>query len=127
MAENIVAPSSEFWAKNAATLIKRLDGILAKRTSRNSDLRFTTPILPDGKLVPGQFGFDDLDIVEVARQMTAYEHSLYRKVRSPELLKNAWNGPDKHVRAPNLTSLIEFFNNVSHWIIYEIVSRPLLT
>ena len=35
----------------------------------------------------------------------------------------AWTKPDASARAPGILALIDWFNHIVHWLVYEIVSR----
>lgn len=67
--------------------------------------------------------FIDFDVVEVARQLTIIEHSLFRALRPEEFLDLSFSKKDKELRAPNVAALIRRFNLVSTWVATEIVKR----
>lgn len=67
--------------------------------------------------------FYSVNAEEIARQITVIEHQIYRKIRSPELLNQAWNNKTLKHRSPNVLKLIERFNKISEWVTSEVV-RP---
>ncbi|KYQ90273.1 Ras guanine nucleotide exchange factor [Tieghemostelium lacteum] len=75
------------------------------------------PILPKPPIV----SLDDIDPVEIARQLTISEFELFRNVASKELLSLSWQKSDKDKRSPNLLRMIHRFNEVSNWVVYTIV------
>ena len=47
----------------------------------------------------------------------------FHSVQSRELLKGAFNGKEKATRAPNVIALTEQFNDVSRWVVYNVVTQ----
>lgn len=62
--------------------------------------------------------FLDLDVADLARQMTLIDFRLFRAIPYVELTAQAWNRKGK---APAVTAYIERFNEVSYWIATEVV------
>lgn len=62
------------------------------------------------------------DPVEIARQITIFTQYLYRNIGCQELVSAGWTKSDKMEKAPNITKLILRFNNISRWIMEEILS-----
>jgi len=58
---------------------------------------------------------------EIARQMTIVEHRIYKRIRSTELLNQAWNNKSLRHRSPNVLKLIHRFNQISKWVSSEMV------
>jgi RasGEF domain/RasGEF N-terminal motif len=127
MATDTLAPATAFWAQNAETMIGLLDKKLRREQSRQVALRKTTPILPEGGLEVGSFGFDDVEVLEIARQLTVMEHRQYRKILAKECLGQGWNGAERKERAPNISGMIDGFNQVSGWVTDRIVSSAALS
>jgi hypothetical protein len=65
----------------------------------------------------------DVDEEEIARQLTLIEFDTFRKIRTSELLLQAWNRPKFKHRAPNVLSMIARFNAVSQWVGCQIVRQ----
>ena len=78
------------------------------------------PILPT-LFTPQYFEFIDLDPLEVSKQLTLLDHSLYCRLEKKELLKCRWSKPNKQLHSPNVTLLSHRFNNLSRWVISMIV------
>ena len=62
------------------------------------------------------------DPVEIARQITIFTQYLYRNIGCQELVSAGWTKSDKMEKAPNISKLILRFNNISRWIMEEILS-----
>eukprot|EP01130_Rhizamoeba_saxonica_P004383 TRINITY_DN1794_c0_g2_i2.p1 TRINITY_DN1794_c0_g2~~TRINITY_DN1794_c0_g2_i2.p1 ORF type:complete len:856 (+),score=170.75 TRINITY_DN1794_c0_g2_i2:152-2569(+) len=77
------------------------------------------PILPRN-LHSSSFGVLDINAEEIARQYTLLDHMTYCKVHHTELHDQNWTNPDT---SPNLSLLIESFNERSNWVSACIVSQ----
>lgn len=71
-----------------------------------------TPILPKEL---NNFTFFDLDVVEIARQLTIIEWKMYKLIQEKELLGLAWQKKDSEKRSPNLLNFISRFNQVTNF------------
>jgi hypothetical protein len=49
----------------------------------------------------------------LAQALTAIEHELFLSLHEEELLGIEWKKKNKHIRAPNVVSMINWFNRVS--------------
>jgi hypothetical protein len=56
----------------------------------------------------------DIPSLEIARQLTLFEHRLFCNVNSREYLQQSWCRKGKKWKAPNLLVLIARFNQVIH-------------
>ena len=65
--------------------------------------------------------FLDLDVKDLAQQLTLIEFRLFKAIPYVELTAQAWNYKGK---APTVTAYIERFNEVSYWIATEVVLCP---
>lgn len=80
------------------------------------------PMLTKKKYPPGVVPpITELEPLELAKQMTLMESLLLRKVRAKEFHGTAWAKRDAEVRAPNLTKVINMSNQLSNWMITEIL------
>jgi hypothetical protein len=86
------------------------------------------PILPQNmtQLLQGKFNIFDWDSLELARQMTLIDFSLFRSLHHQECFgkKKSWDSPDRSVKlekAKYITLMTERFNNVSRWIVTTIL------
>ena len=75
--------------------------------SKDEKLR---PYLPKN-VQSSQLTFIDMHPLEVARQMTLIDHSIFSLIEPGELYKTAWAKGDK-TKAPNVIELTERFNKV---------------
>jgi hypothetical protein len=112
----------------ASILKQKMDGI-----QREMKIQFNKPppppILPVGfNSGPGGASavrWMDVDPVELARQLTLIEYSLYRAIKPQECLGQAWNKKTtRDDKAKNIMMMIQRFNQVSHWVTSEIVKVP---
>lgn len=49
---------------------------------------------------------------ELAQALTAIEHELFTSLHEAELIGTEWKKKSKHIRAPNVVSMINWFNRV---------------
>ena len=64
----------------------------------------------------------DISPVELARQITIYEHRLLSNIQAKEFMDQAWLGPDKEKLAPNIAKITDWSTRMSHWAATEILS-----
>jgi len=57
----------------------------------------------------------DVDPLEMARQLTLLESTLFRAIRPHEFLNQNWGKPGREFNSPNILIMIEWFNKVSLW------------
>jgi CRP-like cAMP-binding protein/methylglyoxal synthase len=95
---------------------------------------YNTPIPePDPKGTPmpamkrrdGTVGIElvDIDVEELARQMTLMESNIVRRLCTYEFMKTAWTKRNAAEIAPNLTKAIECSNHFANWMITEILKQ----
>jgi son of sevenless-like protein len=70
----------------------------------------------------------DLDPLEVARQLTLVEYSLFSRLIYTEFLNKAWsaekgNSEEAKARAPNLRRMIDMSNSITGWIAESILAE----
>eukprot|EP00042_Codosiga_hollandica_P048046 m.531087 g.531087 ORF g.531087 m.531087 type:complete len:1223 (-) comp57575_c0_seq2:122-3790(-) len=63
----------------------------------------------------------NLNPIEVARQLTLIEYSIFAKIKPSELIGQPWMKADKETNAPNVLHFVHRFNNVSHWVVRTLV------
>jgi len=84
------------------------------------EVQFSDPppdiIKPKGALI-----LENLDPLELARQLCVFEQELYRDIEPKECLNQAWN--KNREQAPHILNLISFFNNLSSYVANLIVSK----
>ena len=59
---------------------------------------------------------EEIDDMELARQITLMEQEYYLKIKPVELLDQAWNNAKLKHRAVNISKLTRYFNQISSWI-----------
>lgn len=62
-----------------------------------------------------------IDPLEIARQMTLIDQSLFLKLEPSEFLGGSWNKTGASKLAPNIYNCIVRFNITSRWVIAEIL------
>ena len=60
--------------------------------------------------------FEDMEVIELARQITLWDHEIYVQIKASELLRQAWNKPHLRHRSPRVLEMIERFNSISSWV-----------
>jgi hypothetical protein len=60
----------------------------------------------------------------VAVELTRTEAHLFQAITAREFLDQAWQREDKILLSPNLTKIIERFNQVSYWVATCILTQP---
>jgi len=68
--------------------------------------------------------FDDLDLLEVARQLTLVSFEAYSRIRPAEFFGQPWSHPKLHALCPNLMEMINHFNYVARAVGSMLVSEP---
>jgi son of sevenless len=76
----------------------------------------------ESKLKPG-FSIFDIDPLEFAQQIALISFDCFKKIKHSELHHMNWNAKKKNILSPNLTNLIQKFNQVRNWIISSILSE----
>lgn len=67
---------------------------------------------------------EDIEPVELARQMTLLDYALFQKIRPSEYNNLAWTKRNKETTSPNLLRFIRRFNEFSVWVQKSILSPP---
>lgn len=60
--------------------------------------------------------------IEIARQLTLTTYFLFKNIRIEEFFSQKFNKEDKNINSPNIIKMIERFNNLTYWIVEEILS-----
>lgn len=53
---------------------------------------------------------------EIAEQLTILHSYMFRQIRLSEFMNQAWQSPEKNTKAPFLTLICDYFNEVSRWV-----------
>jgi len=68
------------------------------------------------KADPRNITLDQLNPIEVARQITILEFSIFEKITPEELLSLGWMTDSKEWVAPNITQIISKSNSITEWV-----------
>ena len=74
-------------------------------------------------ILPKSMNFNDFDAIELARQLSLYEQSIYKQIHPKECLDQCWSKKDRYSRAPNVMRLIDLFNQCASWVASTIVRQ----
>lgn len=100
---------------------------LKKKTEKKtieSKLDIERPILPSSDYNEKDFIFV-VDPLEIARQITLMDESIYKSIGPRECMNQAWNKPDRaKEQAPNIIKIIDKFNKDCGWVTKMIVQEP---
>ncbi|KAL6075923.1 hypothetical protein QOT17_003230 [Balamuthia mandrillaris] len=66
---------------------------------------------------------DFLDVAtgQLAKEMTMLDFELFSRVKCGEFLHHVWHASQRQTLAPNITAYIARFNEVSYWVVTEIL------
>ncbi|KAF2070563.1 hypothetical protein CYY_008110 [Polysphondylium violaceum] len=111
--------------QNAASILQRT---LDKKLNGRSNIKAfsfgnKSPPVPLVPKLPIVSFNDEVDPIEIARQLTLIDSDLFRAINSKELLSLSWQKSDKEKRSPNLLKMIYRFNEVSNWVTLTIVKE----
>ena len=113
----------QFKACNLESLYKQvsrsLDDLLL--TNKNEYLVPAKLVNAPIPINPNSSNLLDFDPLELARQMTLLDSNLFKQITPKECVGQRWSKPDRHEKAPHLTSMIENFNVMSMWVAHEIL------
>jgi len=66
--------------------------------------------------IPLKLGIFSYSNEDIAQQLTLLDFQLFEKIAPSELLNQAWNKPDGHIKAPNILHLTSRFNSIAFWV-----------
>jgi len=94
-------------------LAKKTEELREKKKSKLAEI--VDLKIPEEQLTPADL-FMLLNESEIARQFTLIEHKIFSKIKSSELLNQAWNKEKLQHRSPNILYLISRANKLSFWV-----------
>jgi glycine hydroxymethyltransferase/Rap guanine nucleotide exchange factor 1 len=100
-------------------LQKKMDGCVESDSTVESTLLDNVK-LPENLYIWG-FDLTDVDIGELARQITMWSTVYYYSIGPRELLDCAWSKCSLRHRAPNITALTAKFNALGDWVVYQVL------
>nr|CAB3266485.1 son of sevenless homolog 1 [Phallusia mammillata] len=122
----------DFVAKGRGKNMQKWVRTMSKIIAKKMDCEEETPIhlfTEDPPVVEWHLAHDidkftimTLHPVEIARQLTLHEFSLYRKVKSSELVENVWTKAGKEQNSPNLLQMIHFSTTITRWVMVSILT-----
>jgi hypothetical protein len=104
-------------------MAEKLNSDLQNRVKEQGKVkRQTMAIDPLVQLKVPEGGFSPVDLIlqssesEIARQLTLIEFRIFAKIKSAELLNQAWNTSKLKYRSPNVLDMISRANRISFWV-----------
>lgn len=94
-------------------------------TTTSGSLKEPRAIVPKNIFSP-TLTWEDIDDEEIARQLTLIEYGFYKKIRTKELLSQAWCKEKLKHRASHVLQVINRFNEVSQWVASTVVTTKKL-
>jgi son of sevenless-like protein len=99
------------------TIIEDVKGTKEEiKSTQVEEKKIALPIVPKN-IFSDTLMLGDIDELEIARQLTLMEHTLYTSIKPIELLNNAWSNPKLKHRAVNVLKSSLRFNQISKWIV----------
>ncbi|KAJ3031040.1 UNVERIFIED_CONTAM: hypothetical protein HDU68_006878, partial [Siphonaria sp. JEL0065] len=116
----------------APNTAQQLSNLVDRREEHGANMRVRTqyntkeippPILPWAMTMNiKKMKFLDIDPLEVARQLTIMESSVYNKIQPIECLKKAWSDRTSN-KSPNVKGMILHSNQIAGWVIRTILAE----
>lgn len=70
--------------------------------------------------------FENLDVTEMARQLTLYAFNAFQRITYREMFGQCWSKAHLQHKCPNLMEMISQFNYISSWVSHIVITTPLL-
>lgn len=114
-AENVMAEHISATPILLRLIEKRMHqgGVPFRRMVPNTTTTAPAPILPRNLR---KMRLLDLDPLEVARQLTIMESTLYNRIKPTECLDKSWSKPDAAEGAENIKAMILRSNQITAWV-----------
>ncbi|KAH3743003.1 Ras guanine nucleotide exchange factor Q [Pelomyxa schiedti] len=132
--DSVVEATKEFLARNEANdkLVAALKTNFEKKLIAPFNTHLPRPYIfsqpPPPSIVPSSArpGFEDMDPVEIARQLSLMEFDIFRTIQAKEMFSLSWSKKDKELKSPNLLAMIHKFNTISNWVSLSICRETVL-
>eukprot|EP00298_Acanthocystis_sp_HF-20_P006454 c16314_g1_i2.p1 GENE.c16314_g1_i2~~c16314_g1_i2.p1 ORF type:complete len:420 (-),score=124.61 c16314_g1_i2:44-1303(-) len=111
---------------NTAQKLQRYIQNQGRRQMQAAALNTPEPIASPQIAYPN-FDIFNVDVEEIARQLTLLEFENYSKISPSEMLNLAWSKPKLRYRAVNLVTLSTRFNAIALWVTKSILNIPNLS
>ncbi|KAI0731989.1 ras GEF [Fomitopsis betulina] len=101
--------------------------ILIERSQKGGEMPIkitSVPIAPPAPLIPRtkKIKLLDIDPIEIARQLTLMEYSMYKKIRPMEcLLRSRESKPGKH--KDSFSEIIQLSNRIANWVAESVLDK----
>jgi len=95
------------------------DGQLARRMTVSHNAPPPPSILPPNRKI---LRISDLDVLEVARQLTLIETTTFNRIPVAECLHKSWSSPDP-AHGPNIRQGIRLSNQISRWVQVSVLAE----
>jgi hypothetical protein len=83
----------------------------------------TSPAKPRGSSADEEGALiNTMEPEEIAAQISILNQKCFLRVQSHEFYRQAWVGPEKANKAPNITAMIHTFNRLSGWVAATVVT-----
>ena len=93
----------------------------------NQALNYEKPIIPSNLISKNGIkivtNILDWPSKELARQISIIEFNLFKQINYDEFMNNNWTKENREMRACNIHSLIEWFNDISSFLSYQILLK----
>ena len=86
---------------------------------------FVDIFLKDAEIISSTKNYFDIlkyKSKDISSELTKIKFNLFCKIEVKEFLKGGFNSKDKLIKSPNICQIISRFNNLSSWVIEEILS-----
>eukprot|EP01080_Neovahlkampfia_damariscottae_P009809 gene9809-2134_t len=122
---------SENLAISIEKTIKKMKQKSLSRTlsiyKTNQALNYEKPIIPPNLMnkngIKTVSNILDWPSKELARQISLIEFNLFKQIHYDEFMNNNWTKENREIRAVNIHSLIEWFNDISSFLSYQILLK----
>lgn len=105
------------WLRDASPVVSDDEASIQSSGLPEPRLPVNMQLLQD----PRNIKYTDLDLIEVARQWTLIDFSLFRSIAMWSYYQCGWTAPRHQVIASDIRRVMDRFNAQSHWVCTEIL------